>query len=145
MTLMAPSTPTDAVTSPGNGTPTRATSAGRAPAAWRIARFVSLVVVLIAIGHVARFSATDRPNVVPQTYVALMLGGSSIALTWLAAWIARQVRASILRVVLVLVVGYHALFGAALMVQRTANSVSRNDDFVNRLWPHVVHAIDRLE
>lgn len=126
------------------GSPPRATP-WRTSAARRVARTFTIAVVLVAFAYAVRFALSDRTNAIPHAAVALILGGASIALAWLAVAIARGMRPGFVRHLLVLVVAYHALFGPALMLQRLFDPVSRNDDLVPRAWPHVVHAIDSLE
>jgi hypothetical protein len=45
----------------------------------------------------------------------------------------------------VAVVGYHALFGPAMLPHFLTHKATRNDDIALRLWPHVIHWIDSFE
>lgn len=46
---------------------------------------------------------------------------------------------------IVAVVGYHALFGPAMLLHFLTHKASRNDDLALRVWPHVVHWINSFE
>ena len=104
-----------------------------------------LVVVVLAAAYVAAQTMRSSANVLPHVSVAGILAGAALALAWVAAAVHGSRLPRALRLALVVVLGYHALFGPALLLTRALREASSNDELVMRVWPHVVHAINALE
>ncbi|TAJ08078.1 MAG: hypothetical protein EPO68_15860 [Planctomycetota bacterium] len=113
--------------------------------AWREWRAFAVASSAIAVAFVIA-SALRKPNGWHNgaTLAAILLV-PSLALGWLACWIARRSWPALVRWPLALALGYHALFGPALMLAQAIDPVTRNDDVVLRAWPHVVHFINSFE
>jgi succinate dehydrogenase hydrophobic anchor subunit len=111
----------------------------------RLLRSFTILTLVLYAGYLVRTISDAPHNAAPHVVIGAMFAGSSIALAWLAqrAWTAPFQKG--LRVVLVLVLAYHALFGVAMLVHRIRSESTSNQDFVMRLWPHVVGAINSLE
>lgn len=111
----------------------------------RLLRMFVILTLVLAAGYVVHAS-NEQPN--DLTYFALtaaIFAGSSIVLAVLAklTWGMRAPFA--VRIVLTVVLAYHALFGPAMMVHEIRSSTHSNTDFVLRAWPHVIAAINSLE
>lgn len=114
----------------------------RSLGAWR---WFALVSIALAVAFVVASGLRASNGWRNGTATAALLLVPSLALGWLACWIARRSWPALVRWPLALVLGYHALFGPALMLAWTIEPVTRNDDLYMRLWPHVVHAINSFE
>jgi len=75
----------------------------------------------------------------------LFLLSWSVVLGWP---VARALRSNLPRLAVlpvVVVVGYHALFGPAMLLHFLTRDATRNDDLALRTWPHVIHWINSFE
>ena len=95
------------------------------------------VVIVLALGV-----AVSRRAPLPIT--AFLLAWS-VLLGGLAFLLATSKLFRPLAWVLAGVIGYHALFGPAMLLHCLTHESTRNDDLALRLWPHVVHWINSFE
>lgn len=114
----------------------------RSRAAWRCFALVSIAIAAAFVVASGLRASNGWHN--GATRAAVLLA-PSLALGWAACWLMRREWPALVRWPLALVLGYHALFGPALMLALAIDPATRNDDLVLRAWPHVVHAIDSLE
>lgn len=118
---------------------------GKKSGASTLLRAFVLIVVVLYAGYFVRASMDDGHNWVAH----LVVGGILAAWSVLVAWIAKLVWSSnlnaLVRSLVTAGIVYHALFGVAMLATRMVSSVSRNDDFVMRAWPHLVRAINSFE
>jgi hypothetical protein len=73
------------------------------------------------------------------------LVGWSVLLGWLTFRAAASKLPLPLAWLLTTVLGYHALFGPAMLLHFVTHSATRTDDLALRIWPHIVHWIDSFE
>ncbi len=95
------------------------------------------VVVLLALG-----AAFLRRVPLPM---ALFLLAWSVLLGWPVSRLVSSNLPRPLVWLLAAVVGYHALFGPAMLLHVLTHRATRNDDLALRAWPHVIHWINRFE
>lgn len=114
----------------------------RSRAAWR---WFALVSVAIAVAFVVASGLREQRGWSEGSTLAAVLLVPSLALGLLACWCARRPWPALVRWPLALVLGYHALFGPALLLGLAIDPVTSNDDFALRTWPHVVHWINSFE
>ncbi len=111
----------------------------------RLLRMFVILTLVIAAGYVVHASGEQSHDLSYFALTAAIFAGASIVLAVLAK-VTWGMRAPIaVRIVLTAVLAYHALFGPAMLVQQIRSSTSGNDDFVQRVWPHVIGAINSLE
>ncbi len=118
---------------------------GRPSGSTRLLRIFVVLVFVIAVGYVVQAMSDDPDNKRFALLSAAIFAGSSIVLAVLTKLVWGMSVALPVRLVLALVLAYHALFGPAMMVHLIRAKSNSNDDFVMRAWPHVVRAIDALE
>ncbi len=106
--------------------------------------FVILTLVLF-VGHLAHVLAGSKQDFASSLLTAAILAGSSIGLALLAKVAWSMHTPLLVRVVLVVALVYHALFGVVMLVIHIRTDATSNDDLVTKLWPHVVHFIHSFE
>lgn len=106
--------------------------------------FLGLVGGLL-IGYWVRTISADPHNAFPHAVIGALLASSSALLAWLAklAWF--KLHSLGPRVVLTLVLAYHAGFGVLMLGQRVVSSTTSNEDPVMVWYPHIVHWINSYE
>lgn len=75
----------------------------------------------------------------------LFFAGWGLVFGWAAFRIAARAGREPLLLVAVAVVGYHALFGPAMLLHDLTRAATRNDDLALRAYPHLIAWIDRFE
>jgi hypothetical protein len=125
--------------------PTHPATRAQPQAFGRPLRWFCALCLLCAFAHVVR-RGFDVPGAWRNAaLLASVLVTPALACAWLAQLAWRSRLPELLRWILSLSLVYHALFGPALLLALAIEPVTRNDDFVLRLWPHVVRAINSLE
>ncbi len=102
-----------------------------------------IVLIALTLAAAGKGIAQDLGQVY-LTWVALLFAVGAVlgALTFMVAKLPMIVP---MRGLLVVVLGYHALFGPIMLAYKLTTTASRNEDFPLQLYPHVIYMIDSLE
>jgi hypothetical protein len=103
--------------------------------------WIVLIALAAAVGIKGVVQDADERTYI---WVAILFAIGAV-LGWLTFFLAKLPMLVPMRGVMVLVVGYHALFGPIMLAYMLMSSHSRNEDLPLQLYPHVIHFIDSLE
>lgn len=104
-----------------------------------------LVVALLYAGCFASTTMRSPHDWFAHLAVGAIMAGSAVGLMWIARWVWRREGYATLRAIAAGAIGYHALFGVAVLLWRAVPRLDADESALATLWPHVVHAINSLE